>query len=84
MIDSWVEYASCKGMDTDLFFPERGKTHIAEKTIKPLCKNCPVQQKCLNYAIDNDMKEGYFGGLSGAQRRSIKRLRRQQKAAKAV
>jgi WhiB family redox-sensing transcriptional regulator len=79
MINPWVEDAPCKGIDTELFFPERGKAHISEKVIKPVCGTCPVRQQCLDYAIDLDMSEGYYGGLSGKQRRAIKSARRKGK-----
>jgi WhiB family redox-sensing transcriptional regulator len=79
LIDPWVEDAPCKGVDTDVFFPERGKAHVSEKIIKPLCRECPVQQKCLNYALKHDITEGYYGGFSGKQRRAIKSASRRGK-----
>jgi WhiB family transcriptional regulator, redox-sensing transcriptional regulator len=79
LIDSWVEDAACKGMDVNLFFPELGKSHISEKVVKPICNSCPVQQSCLNYALKNDLNNGYYGGLSGKQRRIIKSKRRAER-----
>jgi len=67
----WFEQASCKGMDTDMFFADRGpNTRQMIKNAKAVCKNCPVIQPCLNFAIETDSKHGIFGGLSPKERRS--------------
>jgi WhiB family redox-sensing transcriptional regulator len=67
--DYWWENASCKGMDTEIFFPERGRSHLSERVIFEVCGNCPVQEKCLEYAIENDCTVGYYGGVSARNRR---------------
>jgi WhiB family redox-sensing transcriptional regulator len=38
-----------------------------------VCERCPVRQQCLEYAVDNDMDLGVWGGLTERQRRSYVR-----------
>ena len=47
---NWMLRAACRGMDPDLFFPERGEITDACKTI---CRGCPVRLDCLDYAMVN-------------------------------
>lgn len=75
----WVAEASCKGMDTDLFFLDQfGQAANTErlKIVRPLCKECPVRQQCLDYAVDNAIDIGIWGGLTGRERRRYRRDRR--------
>lgn len=66
----WRENASCKGMDIDMFYPERGKS---PKEAMAVCAGCLVVKECLKYAIDNNIKVGVFGGTTEFHRRKIKR-----------
>jgi WhiB family redox-sensing transcriptional regulator len=68
----WRTRAACKGMDTDLFFPERGE-NLKVKKAKEICASCPVQNECLAYALqwsDNQML-GIWGGTSWKTRRTM-------------
>lgn len=69
---SWWTLANCLGIDTNLFFPERGNP-VAEA--KQVCRGCMVRKDCLEYALTNAEVFGVWGGLSGQERR---RLRRKQ------
>ncbi|MEU0843949.1 WhiB family transcriptional regulator [Streptomyces sp. NPDC005962] len=69
---SWHTRAACYGMDVEdadaVFFPgPRDHEDIAEA--KELCGWCPVRGDCLNFALDNGIKEGVWGGLTEAERR---------------
>jgi WhiB family redox-sensing transcriptional regulator len=66
---SWVELAECRGMDPELFFPERGHDASAAKAV---CFACPVRTDCLAHAIQNNETVGIWGGLSAHQRRRAK------------
>lgn len=34
-----------------------------------VCRTCPVREKCLDFAVKNNMKYGIWGGLNPVQRR---------------
>lgn len=77
MLDrSWQEFSNCLGVDPDLFFPERG---ASTREAKEVCRNCIVQNDCLEYALANSEKFGIWGGMSERERR---RIRRQRNAAR--
>jgi WhiB family redox-sensing transcriptional regulator len=75
---SWFEYAACKDMDTDDFFPEKGQ-NIGD--LRKVCESCPVRGRCLEYAIKHNLTDGLWGGYSPSQRETIKRKLRQTRAA---
>lgn len=63
------KYGSCNGVDPDLFFPSRGASHVEAKAV---CKSCPQIDNCLEYALENNIKQGVWGGKSERQRRKIR------------
>ena len=67
---NWAEQANCKDMDKSLFFPvsRQGLLHA-----KQVCSTCPVSADCLQYATDNDLNFGVWGGLGEADRRRLAR-----------
>ncbi|GHG95488.1 WhiB family transcriptional regulator [Streptomyces rubradiris] len=69
---SWQPHGVCHGMDPEdadaTFFP-LPRDHEAIADAKELCGPCPVRRDCLNYALENDLKEGIWGGLTEAERR---------------
>jgi WhiB family redox-sensing transcriptional regulator len=67
---NWRRLANCRGVDTDLFFPERGASSRAAKEI---CRACVVREDCLDANIGE--KFGIFGGLTERERRHIRRTR---------
>lgn len=62
--------ALCAGCDPDLWFPVKGGSGIEAKRI---CWRCPIQQQCLNYALDNYEKFGVWGGATERERRAMRR-----------
>lgn len=72
------QYGACLGHDPDTFFPDDGDYAPA----KAICDTCDVRIMCLNYALDNNIKDGMWGGWSPEKRRKHKRkqrwLRRQE------
>jgi WhiB family transcriptional regulator, redox-sensing transcriptional regulator len=36
--------------------------------VKAICMRCPVASQCLQYALDNRVEFGIYGGMSGYQR----------------
>lgn len=73
----WRDLARCQGMDTNTFFPSSSAGPVlADITeAKKVCGRCPVQTPCLTFAVDHGIDHGIWGGLTEAERRSIK-LRR--------
>lgn len=75
----WQDLAACAGMDTDLFFPReniggpqqgRGVAGERERIRQAMmvCRQCPVRQDCLEYAINLDCV-GIWGGMDTRARR---------------
>jgi WhiB family redox-sensing transcriptional regulator len=78
---SWQDMANCLGVDPDLFFPERG---ASTREAKEVCKGCVVRDDCLEYALANGEKFGFWGGMSERERRRIRRQRALARAAAAA
>lgn len=79
--------AACYGHDLDAFFAERGDSTpvlhaktICNGGVSPLDETvwygCPVRDQCLEYAIENEIRHGCWGGTSERDRRKIRRQRR--------
>lgn len=65
---SWRTDAACKGIDPDLFFPERGEPTAQ---IKAVCEGCPVRAECLAFALE-DEGPGIWGGTSERERQKLR------------
>jgi len=70
--ENWMQFAQCRGIDPDFFFPERG---VSTKDAKAVCAECPVKEHCLEYAIAGRERFGIWGGLSERERRRIRKQR---------
>ncbi|MET8013486.1 WhiB family transcriptional regulator [Streptomyces sp. NPDC005271] len=69
---SWHTRGVCHGMnpeDADATFFPLPRDHEAIAEAKELCAACPVRRDCLNFALENVLKEGIWGGLTEAERR---------------
>jgi WhiB family redox-sensing transcriptional regulator len=75
----WQQEAECRSVDPELFFPisERGQSTAQILEAKAVCWRCPVQPECLQYAFDENVEDGIWGGLTEGERRE--RLRRQSR-----
>lgn len=72
-----IDQAACRGLDTNLFFPERGDdTTIAKR----ICASCPVRNLCRDWALTNSERFGIWGGTSEKERRARRRTRRTELA----
>jgi WhiB family redox-sensing transcriptional regulator len=70
--ENWRAGAACKGMDVNIFFPEKGgQGAITTKKAKAICAGCKVQDHCLLFAINSDERIGIYGGTSERQRRAL-------------
>ncbi|MDQ0681637.1 WhiB family redox-sensing transcriptional regulator [Streptomyces achromogenes] len=74
-MDDWRQHAACRREDPDLFFPigTSGPALMQEEQAKTVCRRCPVQEACLEWAMETDQTLGVWGGTSETQRRALKR-----------
>lgn len=75
----WRDYAKCRGLDPEIFFPPEEEEEAAEEAIE-ICNTCQVQEICLEWAIARREKEGVWGGSTVRERRRIIRRRRRRSA----
>ena len=68
----WMNFGACRGVDPDLFFPERGEP---TEPAKEICFGCSVREECLEYALSSKEKFGVWGGTSERERRRLRRAR---------
>jgi WhiB family redox-sensing transcriptional regulator len=54
-------------------FPRDG---LGVQRAKAVCSDCPSRQTCLDYALDNHIALGVWGGTSVQERRQIRKQRR--------
>lgn len=69
----WQTMAACRGMNPDLFFPERGTSQVEAKAV---CMSCPVSRECLDFAMESGEHTGIWGGTSERKRREMARKKR--------
>jgi WhiB family transcriptional regulator, redox-sensing transcriptional regulator len=68
----WRDQAACRGLNPDLFFPERGANAGLPKRV---CAACPVRPDCLAESLAANEQFGVWGGLSKLERRAIRAAR---------
>lgn len=78
MID-WQERGACREHDNVLFFGEEGESELEKQAregrAKTVCRECPVIDPCLEFAMESNQKYGIWGGLTDKERASLKRRR---------
>jgi len=63
---AWEDRALCPEVgDPEIFFSEARETRARARRV---CRLCPVSLQCLEYALENELTYGIWGGLSGRQR----------------
>lgn len=69
----WRALAACDAFDPELFFPHPGsQTQTLEA--KEVCARCPVEDECLDWAMNSGEDYGIWGGKTPGERRHIKRV----------
>ncbi len=80
-MSDWMTDAACKDTDADIWFgadtSDRTVRHHQTEA-KRICFTCPSLDPCLDYALDNNIKEGVWGGLNEDERRRMARGRRKE------
>ncbi len=64
----WTLDALCAQTDPALYFPEKGQN---PNRAKATCGACPVIADCLDFALDNRIEHGVWGGASPREREAI-------------
>lgn len=80
-IEESPEIPACQTADPEAWFTDDGTMYTVARQ---LCKKCPVQALCADYAIENRETHGLWGGLSPRERmkiRSDRGLARKRRAA---
>ncbi len=70
---SWMADGHCAHRDPAMFFPSDG---VGVEIAKKVCGDCPVKGLCLEYALEQRIDHGVWGGTSERERRRILRSRR--------
>jgi hypothetical protein len=69
---SWMTRAACLHADKELFFLEDG---VRPEEAKRICAECPVRQRCLDYALADSTLVGVWGGTTDRERREMRKDR---------
>ena len=72
----WRDQAACRFVDAELFFPV-GRTGAAIEWIqsaKAVCRSCPVQDPCLQFAVETNQEAGVWGGKDEDERRGLRKV----------
>ena len=77
MNTEWMARGKCQEVAPDLFFTSDGMGVLVAQKI---CAECPVSSACLEYALENHIDHGVWGGCSERERRRILRRRRMSQA----
>ena len=73
MNTEWMNRGKCRDASWNVFFPRDGTGVIVAKKI---CATCPVVRECLDYALEDHIDHGVWGGCSERERVRMLRLRR--------
>ena len=74
----WMKDGHCRHYPPAAFFPSDG---VGVDVARQICGECPVKSDCLEYALDNRIDHGVWGGCSERERRRILKRRRQDTTA---
>lgn len=69
---SWQERGLCRGLpakEIDELFFHAARNRAAIDAAKAICGSCPVKKACFDYALDNEIRQGMWGGLTEDERR---------------
>lgn len=70
---TWMDQRRCRDIPRETFYPDNSAGVARARRI---CARCPVRVQCLEYALDNHIADGVWGGTSERQRLRLQRERR--------
>ena len=68
MDSNWMAEGLCAEKPPSLFFPSDG---VGVDVARKICADCPVKSACLEYALENRIDHGVWGGTSERERRRL-------------
>lgn len=73
----WRLSSACKEADPDIFFPTGASTPLTKQIAqaKSICRDCPVSSECLQWALEDPLMDGIWGGTTHSERRAMRRRR---------
>jgi WhiB family redox-sensing transcriptional regulator len=77
MDTNWMARGNCRDEAPARFFPSDG---VGVDHARRICATCPVQEPCLEYALEQRIDHGVWGGASERERRRILKRRRMEAA----
>jgi WhiB family redox-sensing transcriptional regulator len=69
----WMAEGNCAHEKPTVFFPSDG---VGVEVARRICATCPVKEPCLEYALEQRIDLGVWGGCSERERRRILKRRR--------
>jgi WhiB family redox-sensing transcriptional regulator len=69
----WMQRGLCREIPPATFFPSDG---VGVEIARRICATCPVHEQCLEYALEQRIDHGVWGGCSERERRRILKRRR--------
>jgi WhiB family redox-sensing transcriptional regulator len=69
----WMAAGNCRDYPPAVFFPSDG---VGVDRARKICATCAVTDQCLEYALDQRIDHGVWGGTSERERRRILKRRR--------
>ena len=69
----WMAEGNCAQEKPTVFFPSDG---VGVEVARRICATCPVKEPCLEYALQQRIDHGVWGGCSERERRRILKRRR--------
>jgi WhiB family transcriptional regulator, redox-sensing transcriptional regulator len=70
---SWMADGNCRNYPPAVFFPSDG---VGVDRARRICATCAVTADCLEYALEQHIDHGVWGGCSERERRRILKRRR--------
>ena len=70
---AWMAEGNCRLHPPATFFPSDG---VGVDKARKICRDCPVLDTCLDYALEERIDHGVWGGCSERERRRILKRRR--------
>lgn len=78
---AWMADGNCRLHPPATFFPSDG---VGVDKARKICRDCPVMGRCLEYALEERIDHGVWGGCSERERRRILKTRRQDAASVSI
>ena len=75
--DGWRQSAACRAVGPGLFFAAGSARAASRESDEALqvCASCPVQARCLEFALATNQEFGVWGGLTETARRQLRSRR---------